>query len=215
MLHTWQSPHSQVSPPSLFADFTLDPAAQAWHTYSITILNSDLNRGKINYTHKNINADNLNLKPHCPFVPIILILSLFCVHILRLTLREEWRSDPIRRAGCASGDVCCGSVWCYQVRWCCWMLLLCCGAAANQGHNQPSAESAVRNIDTLQCPAATTAASPLQNGYPSGLQQIHIISPCVPTITACMVTVDIGIPKHFKMLPIDKWRGTQTETRNI
>ena len=52
------------------------------------------------------------------------------------------------------------------------VVLLWSCRAANQGHNQPSAESAVRNIDTLQCPAATTAASPLQNGDPSGLQQI-------------------------------------------
>ena len=35
------------------------------------------------------------------------------------------------------------------------VVLLWSCRAANQGHNQPSAESAVRNIDTLQCTLET------------------------------------------------------------
>ena len=69
-------------------------------------------------------------------------------------------------------------VRCYQVRCCCWMLLLWCwrgfcSGAANQGQSRlHSTKCAARNINTLQCPAATTAG-PLQSGYPSWrLQQI-------------------------------------------
>ena len=119
--------------------------------------------------------------------------------------------------------LCCGSV-CDGIR--CVVVGCCCfgadGCSAQELQIKDrtsqrwlhSTKCAARNIDTLQCPAATTAG-PLQSGYPSWLQQIttpRLSRASQQSLHVVNIVIVIGISKHFK---ITRWQMKPDRSQRI